>query len=509
MPGPGAPAGRRRAHLPGRLRRVVGDAADREVRARTGTSATPIEALHSYDFIWRKPAGLRKGALVVLASYSGETEDTVAALRFAQRARRDDARHRQGRRLGDRARGGPRDRVRVGGDLRGADRGAAAARCRHERGHGGCLRQAEELADAVAAVPGSSARVAEGRRRLGRGARARVSLQPPPLRARRGPALPARLQGRAHGRDGEHPHRRHLDATPRSGATARPRRSSAARPTRSCSSAPTRRARCAERGLAFLREHGARTLVIDAADYAEVHPLLTPLVLNSLTQWFTVWSAVLRGITRPRRARVHGPARAGRGRAPLAVSTVACLGDCCLDVYVEPVARVLVGGSCLNVAVGLRRRGAASVYAGPVGEDDGGRTRARLPGRARAGRQPRAPRHGRPHGRDGHPARAEAASAASCARTTRSRRRTRRARPSGPGSPGRQGALLAHAGAARPPARARRVGRRRLLRLHHRPGARAPRRPRRRIRAGRGARRARSRRRRRVIWSRAERPAPS
>jgi fructoselysine-6-P-deglycase FrlB-like protein len=52
-----------------------------------------------------------------------------------------------------------------------------------------------------------------------------------------------------------------------------------------------------ERVLAFLQEHGARTQVIDASSYPRVHPLLTPLVLNSITQWFTVWSAILRGIT--------------------------------------------------------------------------------------------------------------------------------------------------------------------------------------------------------------------
>jgi fructoselysine-6-P-deglycase FrlB-like protein len=52
-----------------------------------------------------------------------------------------------------------------------------------------------------------------------------------------------------------------------------------------------------KRTLAFLNEHGARTLTLDARDYPPVHPLLTPLVLNLVTQWFTVWSAVLRGIT--------------------------------------------------------------------------------------------------------------------------------------------------------------------------------------------------------------------
>ncbi len=43
-------------------------------------------------------------------------------------------------------------------------------------------------------------------------------------------------------------------------------------------------------------QRGARTLSYDAADYAEVHPLLSGLLLNSLTQCFVVHSAVKRGI---------------------------------------------------------------------------------------------------------------------------------------------------------------------------------------------------------------------
>jgi fructoselysine 6-kinase len=54
------------------------------------------------------------------------------------------------------------------------------------------------------------------------------------------------------------------------------------------------------------------------------------------------------------------------------VKRVACLGDCCLDVYLEPVGRVLVGGSCLNVAVGLQQHGTNAAYAGPIGDDTGG-----------------------------------------------------------------------------------------------------------------------------------------
>ncbi len=45
---------------------------------------TPCEAVHGYDLIWRASARLRPGATAVFASYSGETEDTVAALRFAK-----------------------------------------------------------------------------------------------------------------------------------------------------------------------------------------------------------------------------------------------------------------------------------------------------------------------------------------------------------------------------------------------------------------------------------------
>src|SRR5262249_21752138 len=45
----------------------------------------PIDALASYELVWRDPARLGRGSVVVLVSYSGETEDTVAALRHAQR----------------------------------------------------------------------------------------------------------------------------------------------------------------------------------------------------------------------------------------------------------------------------------------------------------------------------------------------------------------------------------------------------------------------------------------
>ena len=50
------------------------------------------------------------------------------------------------------------------------------------------------------------------------------------------------------------------------------------------------------RTLEFCQSRSRRFLVYDAADFGDVHPLLTPLVMNSVVQWFIVYSALLRGI---------------------------------------------------------------------------------------------------------------------------------------------------------------------------------------------------------------------
>ena len=47
----------------------------------------------------------------------------------------------------------------------------------------------------------------------------------------------------------------------------------------------------------LVEERGARVIVYDAADYPGVHPLLTPFALMIPLQWFAVYSAFLRGIT--------------------------------------------------------------------------------------------------------------------------------------------------------------------------------------------------------------------
>jgi fructoselysine-6-P-deglycase FrlB-like protein len=51
-----------------------------------------------------------------------------------------------------------------------------------------------------------------------------------------------------------------------------------------------------ERSLDTARTRGAKTFVFDAASYPGLHPLLAPFVLKVPLQWFVVYSALLRGI---------------------------------------------------------------------------------------------------------------------------------------------------------------------------------------------------------------------
>ena len=52
-----------------------------------------------------------------------------------------------------------------------------------------------------------------------------------------------------------------------------------------------------ERVLKLAQTQGARVITYDFADYGDLHPLLAPFVLMVPLQWFAVYSALLRGIT--------------------------------------------------------------------------------------------------------------------------------------------------------------------------------------------------------------------
>jgi fructoselysine-6-P-deglycase FrlB-like protein len=260
-----------------------------------GVVAVPFEALHGYDLTWRDPLRLGPGSVAFFSSYSGDTEDTVAALRFA------------------RERG-----ARTVGVVRGGDSAIA--------------READDLIEygsaaifevPIAALTLVGAGLAEGSRWEDAGARVATALNDLPAAVR---TAVEQEEGRAEERARTFLSSRHLyvlGAGPlaplaykvaltvvmeniRIGATwcdaTEFRHGPAEALERSQIDAlvllGTDGSRAlAERTLAFLDEHGARTQVIDAASYPNVHPLFTPLLLNSITQWFTVWSAVLRGIT--------------------------------------------------------------------------------------------------------------------------------------------------------------------------------------------------------------------
>ena len=259
-----------------------------------GKLDVPVDAVHGYDLIWRRPKRLDREAVAFFASYSGETEDTVAALRFA------------------RERG-----ARTVGIVRGGDSAIA--------------READEVIEygsaaifeaPIAAMVLVGAGLSEGQAGSGAMELLANGLREVPAAVE---AAVEEEEGRAEARARELLSSRHLyviGAGPlaplaykvaltvvmeniRIGGTwidaSEFRHGPAEALERSQVDAlvllGTDESReMGERALAFLQEHGARTLVLDASSYPSVHPLLTPLVLNSITQWFTVWSAILRGI---------------------------------------------------------------------------------------------------------------------------------------------------------------------------------------------------------------------
>jgi fructoselysine 6-kinase len=63
----------------------------------------------------------------------------------------------------------------------------------------------------------------------------------------------------------------------------------------------------------------------------------------------------------------------------MVIARIATVGDNCIDRYLPPVDRSLVGGNAVNVAVNLSRAGHKVAYFGAVGDDEeGARTRAVL-----------------------------------------------------------------------------------------------------------------------------------
>ncbi len=257
----------------------------------------PSDVLTSYELIWRSPLRLGSRSLVFLASYSGATEDTLAALRHAN------------------------------------DAGAHTVAIAH-RGQSPMAAEATELIDydstglyilPLAAVTMFALELARQTESANREDAERALAQLPELPA---------LLGRAY-RDGDvaglERARSFLSATAitvlasgplyglgykfaltvfmenirvagsiiesaefRHGpveALERSRLDIVALLGTDASRSMT------ERSIASAEAGGSRVLVFDAADYGDLHPQFAPFVLLVPLQWFTVYSALLRGIT--------------------------------------------------------------------------------------------------------------------------------------------------------------------------------------------------------------------
>lgn len=253
------------------------------------------DALPSYELIWRRPALLGPGAVVFVASYSGETEDSVAALRCAKSA--------------------GATTVAIVGKLESRMAREADHVVAYENGaiyelpiatlvlFAQGLTQGTAREDAAAEVADGLRRLPDIlRRTLAAEASAAESKARELLRANHlyvlgaGPLAPLAYKvamsvimenvriGASFSDTSEWRH---------GPAEALER----IRPDIIVLLGTDESRAVSERTIEFCRANGARVLVYDSADLGDVHPLLTPLVLNSHTQWLVAYSAILRGIT--------------------------------------------------------------------------------------------------------------------------------------------------------------------------------------------------------------------
>jgi fructoselysine-6-P-deglycase FrlB-like protein len=260
-----------------------------------GLLSMPSDVVGSYQLLWREPQRLDQEALVFFASYSGETEDTVAALHFAKQrgahtvaivAKKESTMAREADVVI------PYDSGAIyeipiaaliffaGGQVTGTQ--AEDALCRLRDG----LLALPEILRRTLAVEEAQA---EGRARdllsaqhlyvLGAG-----PLEPLAYKLAMSVVMENLRIGATFSDACEW---RHGPAE----ALERLRAQFVILLGTDASRAMTLRT------IDFCRDNGSEVLVYDAAELGDVHPLLTPMVLNSHTQWLIVYSAILRGIT--------------------------------------------------------------------------------------------------------------------------------------------------------------------------------------------------------------------
>jgi fructoselysine 6-phosphate deglycase len=256
-------------------------------------TSTPADVALSYELIWRAPKRLDADSVVFLASYSGRTEDTLAALRFA----RERGAHTVALvRDADSPIGSEADTTiaytspglyslpLLAVTLFAAEWG---------RSEGNPL--AQELLDAIPALPAQIGAAFRDEKDRGRAMAEELKDSTLLYAIGAGPLLGLAYKFgltvfmenmRIHGSVIESAEFRHGPAEMLDRQTA----DLAVLLGTDESRAMTLRT------LEFARENGARAITFDAADYPDVHPLLTPFVLKIALQWFIVYSTFLRGI---------------------------------------------------------------------------------------------------------------------------------------------------------------------------------------------------------------------
>ncbi len=260
-----------------------------------GVLSMPTDAVGSYQLIWREPQRLDKDALVFFASYSGETEDTVAALRFAKHhgartiaivAKKDSTMAKEADVVIPYDNGAIYE-IPIAALILfavGQMKGTAAEEALR-RLHEGLvalpeiLRRTLVLEETKAEARARDLLSAQHLYVLGTG-----PLEPLAYKLAMSVVMENLRIGATFSDACEW---RHGPAE----ALERLRARFVVLLGTDASRAMTLRT------IEFCRDHGSQVLVYDAAELGDVHPLLTPMVLNSHTQWLIVYSAILRGIT--------------------------------------------------------------------------------------------------------------------------------------------------------------------------------------------------------------------
>lgn len=257
----------------------------------------PAQAFASYELTWRDPAGLGPRSLVFLASYSGATEDTLAAMRYA---------NARGAHTVALVRRRPSPMATEAAEVIGYDSTALydlplaavtvfalelAVRIGSPRAAeaAAALEDLERLPAILGGIYGDGREPALAQARAFLGANLLYCVGAGPLAGLAYKfALTVFMENiRVHGSFIESSELRHgpVEAFERQ------------RPDMVFLLGTDESRSMTERAIAVSKAAGAHALVLDAAAYPSVHPLLTPFVLMIPLQWFTVYSALLRGIT--------------------------------------------------------------------------------------------------------------------------------------------------------------------------------------------------------------------